>query len=203
LPQANSNVQITTQGADRGGDQARSWWRTLPGMFTAAAGLISAITGLVVAIGQLRPASHASSATSTASAELSTPATSATDRPSQIRVQFPAGRHVEANGGLRYDVLSAGSRAGNTGRVTLALRIRLTNPSRFPANFWNASFRLRTGADTSKPTNFLDDVVDGGTTDTREIDFSVATTAGTAALLVGDDPAHAIAVPLRLTGGNS
>jgi hypothetical protein len=203
LPQANSNVQVANQAADRSGDQARSWWRTLPGMFTAAAGLISAITGLIVAIQQLRPASHASSATTTGSAEASTPATSEAGRPSAIRVQFPAGRHVEANGGLRYDVLSASTRAGNPGQTTLALRIRLTNPSRFPANFWNSSFRLRTGANTSAPSNFLDDVVDGGTTDVGEIDFTVATTDGTATLLVGDDPAHAIALPLRLTGGNS
>ncbi len=49
MPQANSNVQPTNRDADLGGDQARSWWRTLPGMFTAAAGLISAITGLIVA----------------------------------------------------------------------------------------------------------------------------------------------------------
>jgi hypothetical protein len=203
LPQANSNLQVASQAADRSGDQARSWWRTLPGMFTAAAGLISAITGLIVAIQQLRPASHSSSATSTRSAEASTPPISEAGRPSAIRVQFPAGRHVEANGGLRYDVLSASTRAGNPGQTTLALRIRLTNPGRFPANFWNSSFRLRTGANTSAPSNFLDDVVDGGTTDVGEIDFTVATTDGTATLLVGDDPAHAIALPLRLTGGNS
>lgn len=134
---------------------------------------------------------------------MSPPATSAADRPSAVRVQFPAGRHVDANGGLRYDVLSANTRPGNPGQATLALRIRLTNPGRFPANFWNASFRLRIGADTSAPSNFLDDVVNGGTTDTGEIDFTVATTAGTATLLVGDDPAHAIALPLRLIGGHS
>jgi len=203
LPQANSNVQLTNRDADLGGDRARSWWRTLPTMFTAAAGLISAITGLIVAIQQLRPASRAASATSTGGAEVSPPRTSAADRPSAVRVQFPAGRHVEANGGLRYDVLSASTRAGNPGEATLALRVRLTNPSRFPANFWNASFRLRTGADTSEPSNFLDDVVNGGTTDIGEIDFTVATTTETATLLVGDDPAHAIALPLRLTGGSS
>ena len=203
MPQANSNVQLTDRAADLGGDQARSWWRTLPGMFTAAAGLISAITGLIVAIQQLRPASHAASATSTGSAALSPPAAPATDRPSAIRVQFPAGRHVEANGGLRYDVLSASTRAGNPGQATLALRIRLTNPGRFPANFWSSSFRLRTGPNTSAASNFLDDVVNGGTTDTGEVDFTVATTAGTATLLVGDDPTHAIALPLRLTGGSS
>jgi hypothetical protein len=172
-------------------------------MFTAAAGLISAITGLIVAVQQLRPAGHAASATSTGTAEVSTPATSAAERPGAIRVQFPAGRHVEANGGLRYDVLSASTRAGNPGQVTLALRIRVTNPGRYPANFWNASFRLRSGADTSGPSGSLDDVVAGGTTDVGEIDFTIGATTGTATLLVGDDAAHAIALPLRLTGGNS
>ena len=141
MPQANSKVQLANQAADLGGDQARSWWRTLPGMFTAAAGLISAITGLIVAVQQLRPESHPPTARSAKGAESTTPADSAIDRPSAIRVQFPAGRHAEANGGLRYDVLSTGARAGNPGQVTLALRVRLTNPGRFPANFWSASFR--------------------------------------------------------------
>jgi len=203
LPQANSNVQLAKQAADLGGDQARSWWRTLPGMFTAAAGLISAITGLIVAVQQLRPESHPPTARSAKGAQSTTPADSAIDRPSAIRVQFPAGRHAEANGGLHYDVLSTGARAGNPGQVTLALRVRLTNPGRFPANFWSASFRLRTGANTSAPSNSLDDVVNGGTTDVGEVDFTVASTTGTATLLVGDDPAHAIALPLRFTGGSS
>jgi hypothetical protein len=172
-------------------------------MFTATAGLISAITGLIVAIQQLRPASRAPSASPTERTEATSSATSATDRPSDVRVQFPVGRHVEANGGLLYDVVSASTRLGNPGQVTLALRIRLTNPGRFPANFWNASFRPRTGPDTSGPSNLLDDVVDGGTTDTGEIDFTVATTAGAVTLLIGDDPAHAVALPLRLSGGSN
>ena len=148
MPQANSKVQLTNRDADLGGDRARSWWRTLPTMFTAAAGLISAITGLIVAIKQLRPASRGASATSTGSAAVSPPATPASDRRSAI-------------------------------------------------------FRLRTGPNTSAPSNFFDDVVNGGTTDTGEVDFTFATSAGTAALLVGDDPTYAIALPPRLTGGSS
>jgi hypothetical protein len=170
-------------------------------MFTAAAGLISAITGLIVAVQQLRPASHPSASDGvTAQVETDVPAAGGT---TTLHVRFPAGRHVEANGGLRYDVLSASTRAGNPGRVTLALRIRVTNPGRYPANFWNGTFRLRIGVDTSAPSNFLDDLVNGGTTDVGEIEFTVASATTTAALLVGDDPAHAVALPLRLTGGGS
>jgi hypothetical protein len=184
-------------------------------MFTALAGLVSAITGLIVAVEQLRPARHQSAAATAASvANASSPTTnnsgggtgtgssSLAFRASATQAGFPAGRHVEANGGLRYDILSAHVSAGNPGQVTLSLRIRVTNPGRFPSNFWNATFRLRVGADTRSPTGFLDDVVNGGTTDIGEIDFTLAAATRIASLLVGDDPGRAIALPIRLTGRN-
>ena len=76
----------------------------------------------------------------------------------------------------------------------LALRVRMTNN----ANFWSRTFRLRVGADTSAPTNFLDEVVEAATTKIGAVDFSVAAAARRATLLVGDDPSKAIALPLRL-----
>jgi hypothetical protein len=121
-------------------------------------------------------------------------------RPVGLRASFPAGRHVEING-LRYDVLTASVSAGNPGQVTLALHVRMTNPGRYPANFWNATFRLRVGAGTNAPTGFLDDVVEGGTTDVGTVDFTVPASTRQATLLVGDDYTKAIALPIALKGG--
>ena len=49
-------------------------------------------------------------------------------------------------------------------------------------------FRLATGADTSGPTNFVDDVVRAGTTKVEPIDFTVPASRRRATLLVGNDP---------------
>lgn len=177
-----------------------SWWRTLPGMLTAAAGLISAVTGLVVAVEKAWPTHSAAAPATVASPPFVTTEPSPTSG-GVLRVSFPAGRIATANGGLRYEVLSAQTTEANPGRVALALQVKLTNPGTYGANFWNRTFRLRVGADTSAPTNVLDDVVEGGTTKVGEVDFAIPASTRSATLFVGDDGANAVAVPLALASG--
>jgi hypothetical protein len=153
-------------------------------MLTAAAGLISAITGLVVASKQRGSAATGSAGSAGAA-----------------RVTFTAGRHAEL-GDNKYDILAATTRPGNPGELALALRVRMTSAGRYPGNFWGSSFRLRVGANTNPPTNFLDDVVAVGTTDTGEVDFTIPASARRATLLVGDDPQRAVALPLVFNGGS-
>jgi hypothetical protein len=188
----------------------RSWWQTLPGMLTAIAALLSAITGLVVAVRQLRSDDNRSSqapAAATANPDNgsggpavsgesdNTPSAGAS---SPYAVRFPSGTSARV-GANRYQILRAHAASGNPGEIDLALRVRMTNQSAYPANFWSRTFRLRVGADTSAPTNFLDEVVEGGTTKTGAVDFTLAAAARRAALLVGDDPTEAVALPVRLT----
>jgi hypothetical protein len=182
-------------------EEKRSWWQTLPGMLTAAAGLISAITGLVVAVQQLWPHHAAPPAQAAGSTTLSDTSVSTSTAPivtaPRLHVRFPAGTHVEIADAV-YDVLSGSVRPANPGQLDLTLRVRMTNNSRYPGNFWNATFRLRLGDETSAPTGFLDDVVAGGTTDAADIDFRLPSTARRAVLLVGDDPSKAVALPISL-----
>ena len=177
-------------------------------MLTAIAALLSAITGLVVAVRQLGsdddgspqapPAATANpdngSGRNAVSGESEiTPNAGAS---SGYAVRFPSGTRMRV-GANRYQVLRAKATNGNPGEIELALRVRMTNESAYPANFWSRTFRLRVGADTSAPTNFLDEVVEGGTTMVGAVDFTVPAAARRAALLVGDDPAKAVALPLR------
>ena len=179
----------------RGG---RAWWQTLPGMITAIAGLITAITGLVLAIHQLWPSGSESGATPPATLESSTQTSEAKAAGAQTRgAAFPAGKRVVI-GDLRYDVLRATASPGNPGELVLTVRVRLTNGSPYDANFWNRTFRVRTGAETSAPTNFVDDLVAGGTTGTAEFLFTLPASTRRATLLVGDDPAKAVGLPLVL-----
>jgi hypothetical protein len=198
---------------DVGAGKARSWWLTLPGILTGLAGLISAFTGLIVAVQQLRPTSHPATATTQASAlGTKSPAantsaatvvadrTGASGASSPVVVSFSEGRHAQI-GAYRYDVLAATARAGNPGELGLVLRVRMTNGGSFGANFWSATFRLRLGASISAPTNMLDDVVAGGTTDVGEVDFTIPSSARRVTLLVGDDASKAVALPISLNRG--
>lgn len=193
--------------ADVAAERTGSWWRTLPGMFTAAATLISAITGLVVAVQQLRPSDHPAAQTGAEANALSTsPAnqtstggTSQSSATLASRVSFPVGRHAQVNG-LRYDILSATTRVSNPGQLSLALEVKLSNPGGYDANLWSRTFRLRVGSDTSAPTNLLDDLVHGGTAGTGEVDFALPAATRVATLLVGDDPSNAIALPISFGG---
>jgi hypothetical protein len=188
-----------------GGRSGRSWWTTLPGILTAAAGLITAVTGLVVAIQQLRP-SHSASASAVTAPLVSDPGVMPTAVPQDlqpagsVRVAFTAGRHAES-GNLRYDVVHASVTPANPGQIRLALRVRIANDGSYSANFWSRTFRLQTGAGTSAPENLLDDVVAGGTTQEGEIDFVLPAATRSARLLVGDDPAQAVALPITLGRG--
>jgi hypothetical protein len=194
------------------GPSERSWWQTLPGMLTAAAALISAITGLIVALHQLLPSGHSTPQPSAATATQTTSEQAAgatgagetaagTKTPpanrTSARVSFPSGRTARV-GEARYDVAGAGASAGNPGELVLAVRVRMTNQSRYDGNFWNRSFRLAAGGETSAPTNFVNDLVPGGTTKTETFDFTVPASTRRATLLVGDDPAKAVSLPLVL-----
>jgi hypothetical protein len=112
-------------------------------------------------------------------------------------VTFPSGRTVRT-GDAGYRVLTARAGRTNPGELMLALRVRMTNNGQYDANFWSRTFRLRVGAETSAPTNFLDEVVAAGTTKIGDVDFDVPAAVRQATLLVGDDPSKAIALPLRL-----
>ncbi len=199
---------MTESGSGGRGD--RSWWQTLPGILTAIAALLTAITGFVVAMQQLRPTA---SVAPTPRALVATTAPGRSDGPggagaavgtattagaTAYQVSLPSGGTAIV-GDAHYAILSAVARPGNPGELRLTLTVRMTNENRYPANFWSATFRLRDGTDTSAPTNLLDELVDGGTTKTGEVDFALAANAAQATLLVGDDPARAIALPLAIT----
>ena len=216
MAQAGPNLsadEIPAGADDAAAGKGRGWWLTLPGLLTGLAGLISAVTGLVVAVHQLRPTGSPSTAATHASAPATTPAQNASASTVGARLNagakstgrsvsaaFTQGRHAQV-GDDRYDILSATANPGNPGEIALALRVRMTNGGRYPGNFWSSTFRLRTGTNISAPTNMLDDVVAAGTTDIREVDFTLPASARYATLLVGDDASKAVPLPIALNGG--
>lgn len=189
----------------------RSWWQTMPGLLTAVAGLITAVTGLIVALHQLGVGTGGggSSAAPTVAARQqpsgdTTPATSdggGTEQPAAenaaYTVRFPAGTKATVNGNV-YRILAARPERSNPGEVSLHLRVRLTNNGDYDANFWNGSFRMRVDGVPRAPTNFLDDLVHAHSAGEGEVVFAVPTSARKLTLLVGDDAAKAIRLPVVL-----
>ena len=196
------------------GGNGKSFWQTLPGMLTAAAGLITAITGLIVAVQQLRPSHSDAGGTAPSTVPADAPPTTgaASTALTTTRATVTGGATHEAAavvlqgrrariGTLLYEVASARAVPDNPGDRRLVLKVKLTNSGRYDANFWAASFRLRAGDHTAAPappTDELDDVVHGGTDETAQIDFVLPAAARQATLLIGDDPARAVALPLRV-----
>ncbi len=92
-------------------------------------------------------------------------------------VTLPQGAEITlvdaAGDRIGYEILQTQVERISPAQSLLKLTVRMTNGKPFPVNFWNESFRLRLGTDTLAPSNFLNEVVDGNSTKTGEIVFTV------------------------------
>jgi hypothetical protein len=77
-----------------------------------------------------------------------------------------------AYGDLIYTVL-AGGVTPHGASSTLRLRVRFSNEGRYPANFWDAAFRLALGGDVLSPTSGLNEIVDGHSLQQGLVSFDV------------------------------
>ena len=179
-----------------------SWWSTLPGMLTAAAGLITAVTAMIVALngifgGTNEP--HASPAATVPSGAVRSTTTlgstttngavtvkaSVTPRAAAYSVRFPRGARL--TGGIHqdfvYDFLRGSVEALNPGELKLALTVRGTSNRPSSSNFGTSDFRLRVGDTNRAPTNFFSEVVDYKTSIDRVVEFAVPDRPGTVTLI--------------------
>jgi hypothetical protein len=162
----------------------RRWWQTLPGALTALAGLITAITGLIVAVNQVGPWSDDNSAApdvvaaSGADRNVTTanvPGTTKkqTDGGASIyRVSFPEGAKATLGDSV-YEIVGSRVERRNPGELTLGLTVRMTNNGDYADNLWSSTFRLLVNGLGRAPVNFLDDLVDGGTSKDGPVIFAV------------------------------
>jgi hypothetical protein len=171
--------------------ESKGWWQTLPGLLTAAAGIITAITGLLVAVHQTglfdrasHPAAQTQTQTNPDPSGASSPPPAATSGASQT---LPLPQDTEMRSGQAvYKLLSARVDPYSPGKVSLHLTVRMTNNDRFDANFWAASFRLLVGGSLEAPTNNLDDLVSAHSTKEGDIEFVIPENVSTAGLQMGD-----------------
>jgi len=177
-----------------------SWWSTLPGMLTAAAGLITAVTALLVALNGIFGGPSAPQASNRAvssdatdggaritTTTIETRATEASDggRASTYKVAFPRGTRL--TGGIHedvvYDFLGGAAEPLNPGALKLALTVRATSKNPSSSNFSSTDFRLRVGDTNRAATNFFSEVVQYKTSIDRVVEFDVPEAAGTFTLI--------------------
>lgn len=183
--------------ASNAGDTRKpvSWWQTLPGVLTALAAVITAATGLVVALRSSdapRRETEPPAVTATNSpAEAVAPSITPTPVPAAASgdIPLPSGRDVRlARGDVAIRMLSARLEPFSPEKRALVLSLRHTNNSRYPQNFWTASYRLVVDGVPRAPSNSLNQVVEGESAQEGEVTFEV--------------PVQAKQVVLRISAGD-
>jgi hypothetical protein len=186
------------------GERSQRWWQTLPGALTATAAVITAVTGLIVAVHQTglfdvltgrraQPPGSTSGPAETikpspAPAPVSSPAAPApVDQHPQPPRILASGSEARL-GSFRYKILAAQLEQHNAEQLGLRFTVRMTNNGRYPANFWDDTFRLLVDGVPTAPRSGLNKLVQGQSAEEGEVEFVV--------------PAAAKSVVLRLRNGD-
>jgi hypothetical protein len=195
--------------------RSKSWWHTLPGILTAAAGAITAIAALVTALHQAGwlgptpapatapPSSIAvPSAPANASPSITAMATASAPVPAAAQPSVVLPERVEmAADTLDYRILNAQLLAQNPGQRSLKFHIRVTNNGRYDGNFWSASFRLLADGSLLAPANELNELVRGNSTMEGWVEFTVPDSLAQAQLQMGTVGAGVAGIPIVLKAG--
>jgi hypothetical protein len=156
----------------------RSWWYTLPGVFTGLAGIVTATAGLIVALKQTGWFERQSRPPVTAPAPSSpTPTGTALPGPAEpVRqtspVNLPALRDYKL-GEATFTLLQANLSPQTTEKDALQIRARMMNHSQYPANFWGSSFRLIVDGVPMAPESGLNEVVPSQSAKEGEVTFVI------------------------------
>jgi hypothetical protein len=194
-------------------DEGRTrWWMTLPGLLTALAAVITAVTGLVVGLTQIGVFDRSSSDPSPSVVPQDDAASIPADNPATLddspgamsagapayEVTLPLKEKMQSEN-TTYEILEYEIRPDSDDNLALSLSIRMTNQGKYPANFWDESFRLIAGQDTFAPSGGLNELVAGDSSKVGTILFVVPSTTRTAQLRVkfGADDARTIPFELR------
>lgn len=174
-------------------EQTRSWWHTMPGMLTGAAAVITAVTGLFLAANQagwlrreqhtaepaalqadLQTAERASDGGTKAAGMMAAPGSSAL-KPAVTEVTL---------GDVQLTLLDVRNEQRNPETNGLRIAVRFYNRGPYPANFWNASFRLLVDGIPRAPTGDLNKVVEGHSAQEGDVEFTVPAKAASLVLQI-------------------
>jgi hypothetical protein len=113
-------------------------------------------------------------------------------------VELPAGQEVKGED-RSYAILKIALDRHEIDQLSLAFTIRMTNQGQYPANFWNASFRLLADGVPVAPIGDLNELVDGNSAKEGVVKFAIPAKTQKVELQVDrlgpDAPALPIALP--------
>jgi hypothetical protein len=196
-------------------EQSSGWWRTLPGVVTAIAGLLTAVTGLVLGLHEIgvlwapepAPPSVAGDVEDGAgdgAGPTQPPASAASSSSSPTtssgplyETTVPLGRSMRS-AETSYEILGSEVRPDSDGMIALSLLMRMTNHRDYSDNFWDASFRLVVGDDTYAPSSGLNELVAGGATGRGTVLFVFPDTTREAELLITVTGGGSLSVPFEV-----
>ena len=122
----------------------------------------------------------------------------ATQSNTAYAVELPAGQEVKGED-RSYIILKIALDRHEIDQLALTFTIRMTNQSQYPANFWNASFRLLADAVPVAPIGELNEVVDGNSAMEGTVKFAIPAKTQKVGLQIDklgpDAPALPIALP--------
>ncbi|HEY4381031.1 MAG TPA: hypothetical protein VGN01_11850 [Acidobacteriaceae bacterium] len=186
---------------------SKGWWKTLPGLLTAAAAIITAVTGLLVALHQTGLLTHSAPAQTasqlavqdSASTQTSSGFTPAAVGSSSSRsLALPQINEV-TSGQSVFKLLSAHVNPYSIDKVAVRFTVRMTNNASYPANFWANSFRLSVNGALEAPNNDLNELLPANSTKEGDVEFVIPANTSTIGLQMGDvgdgKPTLAIAIP--------
>ncbi len=179
------------------------WWQTITGVLTASTAIITAITGLMVALhqtGWLTKTPSPVAPESSVSRPVESKGESAPSKPSVVDYQasnssgLKPGVRLESPqvvrlGNFIYTLERADLVEYNAENLALRIKLRMQNNEKFPANFWNQSFRLLVDSIPKSPSGDLNVLVEGGSAVDGELEFVVPKQSSLLSLRIldGDD----------------
>jgi hypothetical protein len=167
-------------------------------LFAGLIGVVLIAISLYLSFTGPKPDEPQPAAAAGQSAEPDEQASAATPAAAAYPVELPAGQEVKGED-HSYTILKIVLDRHGIDQLSLAVTVRMTNLSQYPANFWDASFRLLADGVPVAPFGGLNEVVDGNAAKDGVVKFAVPARTQKVALqadkLGPDAPALPIALP--------
>jgi hypothetical protein len=167
-------------------------------LFAGLIGVVLVALSLYLSLSGPEPEEPSTAAPAAPAATGGSQATTAPPPAGDYPVALPAGQEVKGED-RSYTILRIELDRHEIDQLSLAFTIRMVNRSQYPANFWNASFRLLADDVPVAPIGDLNEVVDGNAAREGTVKFAIPAKTQKVGLQIDklgpDAPALPIALP--------
>lgn len=166
-------------------------------LFAGALGIVLVGLSLYLSTGDRRPQN--SDTTPGANAPAAAQPATASSSTATYPIALPAGQVVKGEE-RTYTILKIELDKHEIDQLALTFTVRMLNEGKYPANFWNANFRLLADGVPLEPFNMLDEVVDANAAKDGTVSFAFPANTKQVALQIDKFGAEAPGLPIALPG---